>query len=105
MNKFRVTGNFKVTGTPWSHTARITEVPLYYILYSDTIWSKPPDPHPGSYLMDGAGPYTELNDDCLHCLFEEWMTGVPGKSNFLNCHLHDEVKSVSSCSLYALDCI
>ena len=22
-------GNFKVTGTPWSHTARITEVPLY----------------------------------------------------------------------------
>ena len=29
MNKFRDTGNFIVTGTPWSHTARITEVPLY----------------------------------------------------------------------------
>ena len=32
MNKFRDTGNFKVTGTPWSHTARITEVPLYHLL-------------------------------------------------------------------------
>ena len=28
LNKFRLMGNFKVAGTPWSHTARITEVPL-----------------------------------------------------------------------------
>ena len=36
MNKFRVTGNFKVTGTPWSHTARITEVPLYVQIRTST---------------------------------------------------------------------
>ena len=29
VSSFKVTGNFKVTGTPWSHTARIREVPLY----------------------------------------------------------------------------
>ena len=44
MNKFKVTGNFKVTGTPWSHTARITDVPLYIKGISEISGAcKPPD--------------------------------------------------------------
>ena len=54
--------------------------------------------------MDDVWPHTERNDDCLHCLFEEWMKGDPGMSDLLSCPLSDEVRrSVLSCSLYALD--
>ena len=74
---------------------------LNYFLCFHPNW---PNPHPGNDLMDDVWPHTERNDDCLHCLFEEWMKGDPGMSDLLSCPLSDEVRrSVLSCSLYALD--
>ena len=74
---------------------------LNCFLYFHPNW---PNPHLGNDLMDDVWPHTERNDDCLHCLFEEWMKGDPGMSDLLSCPLSDEVRrSVLSCSVYALD--
>ena len=47
--------------------------------------------------------HVEQDEECFHCLFENWMKDDPGMSDLLSCPLSDEVRSsVVSYSLFAL---
>ena len=53
--------------------------------------------------MDDMWHHVEQDEECFHCLFENWMKDDPGMSDLLSCPLSDEVRSsVVSYSLFAL---
>ena len=55
--------------------------------------------------VDDVWRHVEQDEECFHCLIEEWMKDDPGMSDLLSCPLSDEVRSsVVSYSLFALGC-